>query len=75
MPNPPRRFRAPWRAVETPGGYAVEDATGFRVAYVYGDDRTRGAADQGMTKDEARRIAVGIARLPGLVGKGEGGTA
>jgi hypothetical protein len=65
--NEPRRFPPPWRAVETPGGWQVEDATGFPVAYVYGDDRPKGASDHRMTADQARRIALGIARLPELL--------
>lgn len=62
-----RRFPSPWTAVEIDGGWRVDDATGFPVAYVYGDDRSKGANDHRMTKDEARRIALGIARLPELI--------
>ena len=64
-----RRFPPPWRVEDTPGGWKVIDSTGFPVAYVYGEDRGRGANDQGMTKDEARRIAVNIARLPELLAR------
>lgn len=64
-----RRFPPPWKVVDTPGGWQVIDATGFPVAYVYGEDRGGcGVADQGMTKEEARRIAVNIAKLPELLG-------
>ncbi len=34
--KPPRRFPAPWQVVVLPGGYAVEDATGQRLATFYG---------------------------------------
>ena len=79
MPEPPppapaaspRRFPAPWRAVETPGGYRVDDADGQPLAYVYGEQRSRGANDHGLSLEEARRIAAWIARSPGLVRGGE----
>jgi hypothetical protein len=55
-----------------PGGYVVRDATGQAVAYLYGreteaDERQAKA----LTNDQARRIAINIARQPGLLGKGE----
>jgi hypothetical protein len=34
--KPPRRFPPPWQVVVLPGGYAVEDATGQRLATLYG---------------------------------------
>jgi hypothetical protein len=34
----PRRFPPPWRVVELPGGYAVEDANGQRLGTFYGRD-------------------------------------
>jgi hypothetical protein len=60
--QPPRRFPAPWRADKIPGGYVVRDATGQAL-------EARQA--KVLTKDKARRIAVNVARLPELLGKGD----
>jgi hypothetical protein len=72
MPDPSRRFPAPWRVDTIPGGYVVRDANGQSIACVYSRE-TEAEARQAkvLTKDEARRIAVNIARLPELLGKGE----
>jgi K+/H+ antiporter YhaU regulatory subunit KhtT len=72
MAEPPRRFPSPWHADKMPGGYVVRDANGQAIAYVYSrdnDDEARQA--KVLTKDEARRIAVNIARLAELLGKVE----
>ena len=61
-----RRFPPPWAMIELPGGYAVQDATGTTLAYVYASDRQT-VAGGALTPDEARRIAHGIARLPELL--------
>jgi hypothetical protein len=45
MPDPPRRFPAPWRANRIPGGYVVRDANGLALAYIYARD-TEGEARQ-----------------------------
>jgi hypothetical protein len=65
-----RRFPPPWRADRMPGGYFVRDSNGQALAYIYSRE-TESEAMQAkvLTKDEARRIAVNIARLPGLLGK------
>jgi hypothetical protein len=65
-----RRFPPPWRADRMPGGYVVRDSNGQALAYIYSRE-TESEAMQAkvLTKDEARRIAVNIARLPGLLGK------
>ena len=76
IPNPavspsmtPRRFPAPWRADKVPGGYVVRDANGQALAYVYSRDNEAEARQAKMlTKDEARRIAINVARLPELLG-------
>jgi hypothetical protein len=51
----------------TQGGWIVQDARGQAVAYTCGDDRPQGASSRHMIVDEARRIAVNIARLPVLL--------
>ena len=67
-----RRFPAPWRADRIPGGYVVRDANGQALVYVYSRDNDAEALQaKVLTKDEARRIAVNVARLPQLLGKAD----
>jgi hypothetical protein len=69
MTEPSRRFPAPWRADKMPGGYVVRDATGQALAYLYSRENEAEARQaKVLTGDEARRIAINIARL---LGKGE----
>jgi hypothetical protein len=63
-----RRFPAPWRADPMPGGYVVRDANRQALAYLHSRDNEDEAQQaKVLTKDEARRIAVNIARLPDLL--------
>jgi len=66
----PRRFPAPWSAEVQPNYYVVRDADGQQIAYVYhSNEPDRRAAAKLLTKDEARRIAANIAKLPILLRK------
>jgi hypothetical protein len=72
MPEPPRRFPAPWRADPMPDGYVVRDASGQALTYLYcRDNEAEARQAKVLTKDEARRIAINIARLPELLGKAD----
>jgi hypothetical protein len=71
MTESPRRFPRPWQADLMPGGDVVRDANGQALAYLYSRDNADEARQaKVLTKDEARRIAINIARLPELLGKG-----
>ena len=65
-----RRFPPPWQLVEHTESFAVHDGNGQALAYVYyGDEPGRRAAMKRLTRHEARRIAVNIAKLPELLGR------
>ena len=64
----PRRFPPPWSVEETEACFIVRDQGGQKLAYVYFEDEPgRRSAAKLLTRDEARRIASNIAKLPELV--------
>jgi hypothetical protein len=68
MKDEPRRFPAPWHADKVPGGYVIRDAKKQALAYVYARATSADAIQaKVLTQDEARRIAINIARLPELL--------
>ena len=63
-----RHFPPPWSAELQPNYYVVRDANGQQLAYVYYENEPgRRSAGKLLSKDEARRIAVNLARLPELL--------
>ena len=63
-----RRFPAPWHAEKIPGGYVVRDANAQALAYPYGRPSEAEATEaKALTEDEARHVAVNMARLPALL--------
>jgi hypothetical protein len=59
-----RLFLRPWKVVEIPGGFRVQDAYSRALAYVYFHPESDGREDEFLTYLEALGLADQIARSP-----------
>ena len=65
IPMPVRHFPPPWTVDDNGSCFIVRDHNGQALAYTYYEvDPGRRTAANLLTKDEARRIAANIAKLP-----------
>ena len=65
-----RRFPPPWSIEDIGAAFVVKDSCGQKLAYIYYEEEAgRRSTAKMLTKDEPRRIAANVARLPELLGK------
>ena len=65
---PSRSFPLPWEIEDNAACFIVKDTNGRPLAYVYFEEESgRRTAAGLLTRDEARRIALNVAKLPDLL--------
>jgi hypothetical protein len=64
------RFPVPWSVRQTEAGYVIDSAEGMTLALVDFDGATAKVVNnRRLSQEDARRLAVTIARLPLLLGR------
>lgn len=64
----PKPFSKPWRIEERGESFQIMDSAGTQLAFVYFEDEpTRRNFTKRLSKNDARRMAEQILRLPELV--------
>jgi hypothetical protein len=61
-------FARPWRRINHEESFEVQDASGNALAFSYfEDDPGRGSSMKRMTREDARRLADQLVKLPDLM--------
>jgi hypothetical protein len=61
-------FRSPWQVEDLTGCFVVKAESGQELAYIYyEDDATRRAITRVLSREEARRLATSITKLPDVL--------
>ena len=67
---PERRFPPPWSVEDVGGSFVVKASNERPLVFIYyGDGAGRRSLARLLSRDAARRIAAGIAKLPELLRK------
>jgi hypothetical protein len=69
---PARRFPLPWSVEDVGGSYVVKASNERPLVFIYygdGDGADRRSLARLLSRDAARRIAAGIAKLPEVLRK------
>ena len=66
-----RRFPPPWTVEDIGGGFVVKASNNRPLVFIYGEGVARRSLARLLTRNAARRMAVGIAKLPELLRKAD----